>query len=760
MKKGAATLSLTLVLLLLPLLGATLFIVTQQTRLQDKATGLKADTNLILVLTKNPTTGKISIQKALANNGYTPYLPNQKTDSETDEIEQVLNGKTTWKASIKFTDSLAIETFASEKKQINRQDKIFSEPRVVISFPYQTGATIQIRHSQPKKTQVLDSLKIQSAILKKSYVVKSSNTRAPQSGLSSDGYLDLTFISDRYSDFDLFDADVSSMTNFLLAQSPWNEYRSKIRFAKIHNDQILCNSFNNAENLDCDSALIYNIASQTNYDFIVILEGIDDKIGWSYYPPIKYALMSRSQSNLPFPGLTLYHELGHGIGNLNDEYDYNKIETNPNRNIHANCDTSSACGKWSGIPGTNCYTICTYTNRYKSTSGSCIMETLWSESGYHLDPVDEPAMRGAINLFAPIPSGTPMIGDSSYVWTTNWCVPDVKTCLTSGLIKPAYSDYNSYCSNTAPLLCSGYEQSPPPPPPPPPPFGNPLTIKIKDRATGQKYPSQVSVRATFMSACPTGCNASCSDPVCQKGRVQTYSPSACNGAGCATWSDSTTGAGYQITLCTSCPETGSTNLPSNWKVSKTTCGTNASLWYPSAQNNSTCEIQVEKIQTASDKGPLTGYIWHDDETDHNARKNAESVEPSVKKASLTLTKVDSGANTLVAILDSGKNTGKENYSFGEIPTGDYKIKKPLIPAGFKFETCAGINRPVKIPTGNNYFYCKSGKQLLLKKWSPSAPKGFIAVSPGLFPITKNAVTTVDFPLLQKQANEPDEEILD
>ena len=41
----------------------------------------------------------------------------------------------------------------------------------------------------------------------------------------------------------------------------------------------------------------------------------------------------------------------------------------------ANCDTSSSCTKWYGLPGTGCYKICSYTNLYRATEDDCLMRT-------------------------------------------------------------------------------------------------------------------------------------------------------------------------------------------------------------------------------------------------------------------------------------------------------------------------------------------------------------------------------------------------
>lgn len=377
--------------------------------------------NLILHMIKNPSTGEITVEEARANNGYTLYTPPDiHPDMYTDEIQQVVNGNVVSTTKVFFSDTLF-----GDRKDPNSQEMInanvtLPKPEVFISLQTTTNASFQVKDLKSNSTKVLNQSKIsnvfqnvQTVNPNPNAIMESSETKtSPEAAAAGDGYLDLVFISDNYSDFAKFDQDVDWNMNFLRAHRPFSDLSNKIRVTKIHNSEPLCTPV--GWGAKCNRLLIYSIASQVNGDFPIVVADSDDEFGWAYLGGMVY--MDRGEPAGYPTGLTLMHELGHAVGWLWDEYDYGST-TSWEENF-ANCDENPSCSDWNGKPGINCFQVCGYRNWYKPTNNKCIMGNFWYQTIYQFDFVDEPVMRHAITGYTsgggPGPTNPPATGCFNY----------------------------------------------------------------------------------------------------------------------------------------------------------------------------------------------------------------------------------------------------------------------------------------------------------------------------------------------------------
>lgn len=752
-------LGLTLVLLLVPVIILTAFLVQNPTRLSNQAAELKT-VNLILELSKDPTTGIITVDKAQSNNGFSPKTPATVT-SET--LEQVQNGQVVGTTNVQFVSETFGDYLDPETNTPKFGGEFFNKPKAIVSFQYKPGSTLRIKTSATK-SQELKSPKINLALANTKRLdlspaakttlgtgqkaIPSSNPSAT----SQDGYIDLLFMSDHYNeDFGRFDADVDTMVSHLLQKQPFADYAGKIRITKLHTGYYLCPvpywepMPNGRYKVNCNENAIFNIASQVPYDYIVVVENTNDHHAYGYYGSYVVMAASYYNENGNNSGRILAHELGHTIGWLKDEYSFDQLssEEGDDASWYVNCTGVSSCHKWSGVTGTSCINTCSYTDWFRPTENS-MMNNEYTNPEPPYGPVNEPYLRGYLNSLAPIEPGSPIPGDSNYVWTTNWCVYGLATCTESGLQKPtAYFD-NDYCSDgTNNMICSGYQYKDSPPPtttPTPAPTQYPITVRVVNQATSQKFPTPLTIRSTYMSSCQSGCNASCSDPVCTLGREKSYDPNGCNGTGCAAWENSTDQSNYSFIP---------TNLPTSWQVFSNGC----SNWTPTISNSRTCTILVQPITTPVPTTAIQGSVFFD--KNNNAIRNP--VEQGIGEISLPLFRVINGNSTLVTRVVSTSTQGN-NFSFANMPAGKYQFGSPKNLGLMTVINCSDIKppKPSGIPKDRHFFYCKALNskgnkyKLILKKWTPNKSTAFKDGNKS-FDHLGSENTFVDIPLVTKPA---------
>lgn len=694
--------------------------------------------NLILHLSKNRETGAVSVLEAWANNGYSPTYPQTYN---SDSLEQVINGTVDSRTVAQFTS----QTFGESYDPVNRRNvnigNTLPNPEGYVSFQYKKGATLRIQNRKTGATQTLSDPKITTAITNPVTLPLNANTIVTQGAnqqssieISSpndaaDGYTDLLFISDNYgNNFSQFDSDVDSMVRTLLTIPPYSEYAGKIRITKLHNFQQICQvPYHDANNnVLCNKTLMFQIASQANHDYFVVVENANDSFAWGWYGS-RAVIAGKNvwDDGTEHGGARLAHEFGHAIGWLKDEYDLEKNSNQDNEYAgwYYNCDDVSSCAKWSGVSGTSCLPTCSYRDWFRPTQFG-MMNNDYDIPIPPFGPLDAPVLRGYLNATSPIAPGTAMPGNSAWKWTTNWCVDIPKTCINAGMQLPAVFYNPSYCSNSSSSYnCSGYQYSGGGPTPTPSGGGS-CTIT---RTNSQTPAVGVYVRFKIDLTSPLSqysASGACTQVTGGSGDPEPY----CGNV-----------MGQNVPSCG-----GHTQIKSGG-----TCTVSAVM-----NNGKTCQLSLTVPNPTPTKEPdrsnIQGNIFHDDETDKNAVKNSNTVEPSVSGVSISLFRVkQNGSSTLIETRTSNNN-GKNNFSFRPSQNGNYRFDPPANIPGYRLHPCSQVTKPKNIPTDNRYFYCtETNGNLTLRQWTPNSKNPSKKIASGLIPFTGTTVN-VDFPLENAQ----------
>ncbi len=193
-------------------------------------------------------------------------------------------------------------------------------------------------------------------------------------GGADNGRLDITFISQGYSDFNAFHADAQRFADYLLTIEPFKSRASQIDFRNVDNPiDLVCASAGGV--LECNSQNAINAveASGTPYDKIVVIAN-------------NPALSGRSKTTVatitnPAGAEKIFvHEFGHLLGGLKDEYTSVSGSGGMTGAIDANCYAGTPpASAWTSVAPRDYGIGCVFAN-WSRPSKASIMYT--SESKY------------------------------------------------------------------------------------------------------------------------------------------------------------------------------------------------------------------------------------------------------------------------------------------------------------------------------------------------------------------------------------------
>jgi len=422
-----------------------------------KQTEEAVPTYLVIGLVKKPKENKIEISSVNAYKNIRHSV--NKIYQETEEaylFQQIIDQQVVSTTEFVFNDMI-MGVPPREKNEQHDLPIILDNPQALITVRHYPNSAFQIVE---KKSRVIYAVNKQNKV---NQALKNVKVLPKKASIASadDNYLDILFISSHYTDFDLFHNDVRAMADFMKSIAPFSEYANRIRTPWLDNRRELDCRYEDRL-IPCNYDKVFNAAIDAgmNFDTIVVIEN-NNTYGGAGYRGANLAVIYRDIDD--DAKQVLVHEFGHSFGNLYDEYDYG-VNSDGKSDIDAiNCSASSSCEKWSGVLGTGCYSVCSYTNWF-SPVDNCIMRTLWN-TDFSFDPVDEPSIRGSINSYAPITIGSvfiePTPSQKQFIWQMD-CVDKPKTCLLRNMIRPAYiNSYRKFCADrNYPYACYGYVPGP------------------------------------------------------------------------------------------------------------------------------------------------------------------------------------------------------------------------------------------------------------------------------------------------------------
>ncbi|MCL5798333.1 MAG: M64 family metallo-endopeptidase [Patescibacteria group bacterium] len=222
---------------------------------------------------------------------------------------------------------------------------------------------------------------------------------------ASGGTFNIAIIGDNYNgDLSTFQKDVNDIASGLMSIEPFASNKSNIVFYPQLSTVSICSPVSGWPSIKCDDATALSQASSLPYDKVYVLYN-GSYTGYAYVGGIlSYGTSSTGQNLAVKQGLFIHEMAGHSLGGLMDEYSYGAtgIAYGPN------CSANSSCTQWSGITGLGCFSTCGYTNLYRATDDSSVMNTSYFRGIISFDNYSTQLVQQKLANFlsAPAPSPT------------------------------------------------------------------------------------------------------------------------------------------------------------------------------------------------------------------------------------------------------------------------------------------------------------------------------------------------------------------
>lgn len=410
-------------LLLIIFLIAILFLISYglkfNTNTEDTEAQYVESTNLVLKF-ENQGGNTVALKEVNATKG---FVQKQSTMVNLEESRFVLNVKKNNEIieilPIQFVDYVISEQESHLKggDSSTKTDPRISLNEAYVSVGYSEGDVFEVLDKESGSVTRLDSGRINNSIASAKSIKRfpsktatgndfmetaefngnfpSSDTPIPNDNGFGDGYLDILYISSGYTDFGLFESDVSAMADLLLNTAPFSNAKSKIRISLLNNSEDLGCYLDGIKLYICDLDRVLSVASQINRDSIVVVIN-SDWYGGAGWLGANVATTYRDVDALAKE--VMVHEFGHSFGGLFDEYDYGTEYLGDESSIAVNCDLSAQCKKWRGVPGTGCYDICSYTNLKRSVQDS-IMRSVDMTGYWEFGPVSCSSLSKTLAMY-------------------------------------------------------------------------------------------------------------------------------------------------------------------------------------------------------------------------------------------------------------------------------------------------------------------------------------------------------------------------
>lgn len=216
-----------------------------------------------------------------------------------------------------------------------------------------------------------------------------SATEVSVSG-DADERLDMLFLAEGYTEdeLDTFATDVEGMAGYLMAVPPYDDYTGLVNVWRVDSVSNVSGAGETGAPKDTAYGCYYycgGIERLLCCNDSKVISAIN-----SYLPDADGVLVAVNSSKYGGAGGSTYgtsyngtyaqqvasHEIGHSLIGLWDEYSYGYSGSGADGPNCSSDGTGGAWEQWLGTEGVDAYEVCSYTNYYRPTNNSCMMNSL------------------------------------------------------------------------------------------------------------------------------------------------------------------------------------------------------------------------------------------------------------------------------------------------------------------------------------------------------------------------------------------------
>lgn len=206
----------------------------------------------------------------------------------------------------------------------------------------------------------------------------------------ADERLDMLFLAEGYTadELDTFADDVESMAGYLMAVPPYDAYTGLVNVWRVDSVSNVSGAGESGAPKDTAYGCYYYCGGIER-----LLCCTDSKVISAintYLPDADGVLVAVNSSKYGGAGGTTYgtsyngtyaqqvasHEIGHSLIGLWDEYSYGYSGSGADGPNCSSDGTGGAWEQWLDVEGVDAYEVCSYTNYYRPTNNSCMMNSL------------------------------------------------------------------------------------------------------------------------------------------------------------------------------------------------------------------------------------------------------------------------------------------------------------------------------------------------------------------------------------------------
>lgn len=345
--------------------------------------------------------------RAQIRNGFVP--PVQTAASGVQFTAKILDANGNQVASpqkFSLPKVVAIDSIDASTHKEKAESREVSADSFALTLPYsQNAAFVEIINPKGftieivaitnaySTDNIIDMKEIKSDMMEKKKSSYRLNPLHINEVFAANGAFRIAIIGDNYSgDNTHFQSDVNDIAAGLLSIEPFKSNKTNIIFYPQLSTVQLCTF---TSNLNCNDTLALQQASSVPYDKVYVLYN-GPYAGYAYVgATLSYGTTATDKSLSVKQGLFIHELGGHALGGLMDEFSYGTTGVP----YAPNCSDSPSCPSWSAIPGLGCFSVCGYTNLFRATDNSSVMNTALLSGVTSFDPFSTQIVQGKLTPY-------------------------------------------------------------------------------------------------------------------------------------------------------------------------------------------------------------------------------------------------------------------------------------------------------------------------------------------------------------------------